>query len=173
MVRPKKRKENTPIRSSLETGSELLSKVEDGMGAIAKPDRVYFSARIRAAFGDSLNLDEAFRESHPKEHRWDYLLGHEASHELVAVEPHSAKQDEIATVIGKRAAAKGQLRSHLEDGVFVSKWLWVASGRVHFADTEKARRRLDQNGVQFVGTRVDAKHLPVVGPRSGKRRRRD
>jgi hypothetical protein len=39
----------------------------------------------------------------------------------------------------------------------------VASGKVHFADTEKARLRLDQNGIKFVGTRVLAKHLPDDG----------
>jgi 6-phosphogluconate dehydrogenase len=33
----------------------------------------------------------------------------------------------------------------------IAAWLWVASGKVHFADTEKVRRRLDQSGIEFVG----------------------
>jgi DNA-directed RNA polymerase beta subunit len=79
----------------------------------------------------------------------------------VAVEPHSAKQDEISTVIKKRTAAREQLKAHLHDVSRVTTWLWVASGKVHFANTEKARVRLDQNGIEFVGTRVTAKHLPI------------
>ena len=94
------------------------------------------------------------------------MLGHEPSGELVAVEPHSAKQDEITTVIKKRSAAREQLKDHLREGARVTKWLWVASGKVHFADTEKVRRLLDQNGIEFVGTKVAMKHLPSA-PTSG------
>jgi hypothetical protein len=78
---------------------------------------------------------------------------------VIAVEPHSAKQDEISTVICKRKAAIEQLKGHLLDGARISKWLWVASGKVHFASTEKARIRLDQNGIAFAGTQVTKKHL--------------
>ena len=97
---------------------------------------------------------------HEQANRWDYLLGHAPSGKVVAVEPHSAKQDEITTVINKRAAAREQMRAHLNDGARVAKWLWVASGKVHFANTEKARLRLDQHGIEFVGTKVTSKHLP-------------
>jgi hypothetical protein len=35
-----------------------------------------------------------------------------------------------------------------------------SSGRVQFADTEKARRHLDQNGIEFVASQVLPRHLP-------------
>ena len=76
---------------------------------------------------------------HEQANRWDYLLGHAPSGNVVAVEPHSAKQDEITTLINKRVAAREQMRGHLRDGARVAKWLWVASGKVHFANTEKTR----------------------------------
>jgi hypothetical protein len=91
--------------------------------------------------------------------RWDYLLGHTSSGQIVALEPHSAKTDEISSVIRKRRAAIEQLRIHLRTGLHISSWLWVASGKNHFADTEKARRLLDQNGIEFVGKQVLARHL--------------
>jgi hypothetical protein len=106
------------------------------------------------------------------------LLGHAPSAEVVAVEPHSAKQDEVTTVIRKKRAALDQLKDHLRDGARMAKWLWVTSGKVHFADTEKTRRLLDEKGIEFVGTRVYAKHLPLAAapanqrPHAARKRRR-
>jgi hypothetical protein len=130
------------------------------MRAVKRADRGCFQERVRQQFEDSLYLDDALHAGHERENRWDYLLGHAPSATVVAVEPHPAKQDHISMLIRKRSAAKEHLKSHLEDGACISRWLWVASGEVHFADTEKARRQLDQNGIQFVGKKVMARHLP-------------
>lgn len=150
----------TILRGALKEGSGLLPEVKDGMGAVKNSHRDYFDPAIRQTFADSLELDEAVKVGHEQENRWDYLLGHQTSGQLIAVEPHSAKQDEITTVIKKRSAARDQLKDHLRDGTRIAKWLWVASGKVHFANTEKTILRLSQNGIEFVGTRVAAKHLP-------------
>jgi hypothetical protein len=147
------------------------------MDAVEKSHRGYFDEAIRSSFADSLELDEAMHADHDQENRWDYLLGHSPSDEVIAVEPHSAKQGQITTVIRKRAAARAQLAEHLRDGARISRWLWVASGKVHFADTEKAKRELDQNGIEFVGTKVLAKHLSMASStdrttvRRGRRRK--
>lgn len=162
----------TPVRRSLRDTSSLLAYVADGLGALENAHRGYLDDSIRSAFADSLDLDEALRAGHEQENRWDYLLGHGPSAEVVALEPHSAKQDEITTVIKKRRAALDQLEGHLEAGARVSKWLWVASGKVHFADTEKTRRLLDQNGIEFVGRRVCGKHLPAQPQQGAAGRRR-
>jgi len=156
----KKNSKKTPLRVALKKESPLLPLVVDGMGAVLNSHRDYFDSSIRSSFADSLELDEAVREGHEQENRWDYLLGHVPSGGVVAVEPHSAKHDEITTVIKKREAALGHLKEHLNNGVKITKWLWVASGKVQFANTEKAKLRLDQKGIQFVGTKVTAKHLP-------------
>lgn len=151
----------TPVRRALRAKSSLLASVRDGLGAVESSHRAYFDAQIRSAFADSLDADEALRPDHNQENRWDYLLGHALTQEIVGVEPHSANEGGVTAVIKKRSAAIEQLRAHLRDGVKIAKWLWVASGRVHFANTERARFRLDQNGIEFVGTRVMAKHLPA------------
>jgi hypothetical protein len=150
----------TPVRRALHEHSALQRSVVDGLGAVKRVDRDYFDAKVRSDFADSLELDEAMRPGRDRENRWDYLLGHARSGEVVAVEPHSAREDQITKVIRKRTAAREQLKGHLRDGARVAKWLWVASGEVQFADTEKTRRQLDQNGIEFVGRRVMAKHLP-------------
>lgn len=121
--------------------------------------RIYFDEAVRSSFADSLDIDEALKEGREQENRWDYLLGHEPSKQVVGIEPHSAENSEITTVIKKRQAARRQLQEHLRDGVLVAKWLWVASGRVQFAPMEKATFRLAQNGIQFVGRKITNKHL--------------
>jgi len=150
----------TPLRAALLTQSSLRPLVVNGIGAVEAAHRDYFEPGIRSTFSDSIDLDAALKKGHSQENRWDYLLGHLPSGQVVAVEPHSAKQDEITTLIKKRDAARQQLKDHLRDDVRIVKWLWVASGKVQFADTEKARRLLDQNGIEFVGTKVLEKHLP-------------
>ena len=169
----RRRQAVTTLRSSLRDDSSLQSSVRDGLGAVETADRNLFEASIRASFDDSLNFDEAMREGHEQENRWDYLLGHALSRQVVAVEPHSAKQDEISTVVKKLAAAKEHARPHLKDGIKVSRWLWVASGNIQFASTEKVVLQLAQKGIDFVGRRVLAKHLPqAAAPLPRKRRRR-
>jgi hypothetical protein len=167
----------TPLRRMLRERSPLQASVRDGMDAVEKSHRDYFDPSIRPTFADSLELDEALRAGREQENRWDYLLGHSPSGEAIAIEPHSAKQDQVTTVIRKRRAALAQLAEHLRDGARISRWLWVASGKVQFAKTEKAKLMLDQNGIEFVGTKVLAKHLPVAEPtgstdRTSTRRKR-
>lgn len=150
----------TPVRTALQDKSTLRPEVVDGLDAVEASHHKYFAADVRTDFSDSLDLDKAMKAGREQENRWDYLLGHHSSGKVVGVEPHSAKQDQVQTVIKKRSAALVQLKDHLRDGTRVDRWLWVASGNVHFADTEKSRRLLDQNGIQFVGKSVAAKHLP-------------
>lgn len=144
----------------LRSDSALLPAVNDGLAAVKKADRDYIDADVRTDFADSLDLDHALQQGHEQEHRWDYLLGHAPSAQVIALEPHSAKQDEVTTLIKKRRAALDQLKPHLRTGGRISCWLWVASGDVHFADTERARKMLDENGILFVGKRVRSSHLP-------------
>jgi hypothetical protein len=149
----------TPIRAALAPTSPLRAQTLDGLQALKSRDRRHLVADVHGAIADSLDIDEAFRSDHPAENRWDYLLGHEPSGGIVGLEPHTAKQDEVSTVIRKKEEAKQQLSGHLKPGKRVSKWLWVASGKNHFANTERTRRRLDEHGIDFVGGRILARHL--------------
>lgn len=154
-----KRRPDTPIRAALVQHSPLHPQIHDGMNAVKTSDRKHFSA-VRTAFADSLELDEAVKAHHAQANRWDYLLGHEASGEVIAVEQHKAETGEISTIISKKNAAAQQIAPHLKPGKRVSRWLWVSSGKTLFADTEKAGRRLDQSGIKYVGSQIQPRHLP-------------
>jgi hypothetical protein len=124
-------------------------------------------------FLDSLDLDKATRERHPNDARWDYLLGHDASSRVVAIESHSAETSQVSLVIQKRTASLEHLHGQLADGHYVAAWYWTASGRVDFVPHEKVVNRLSQNGIQFVGGRLEAKHLVHLSKATtGQRRKR-
>jgi hypothetical protein len=173
MVKGTSRK--TPVRSALVETSELLPSVADGLGALSAAHRELFDREVRASFADSLDLDEAMKRGREEENRWDYLLGHGASGEVVAVEPHSAKDGQTDTVLKKKIAARAHLKDHLRDGARIHKWLWVSAGKVHFANTEKTKFLLLQNGIDFAGSKITAKHLssaskPASARRLGRKR---
>ena len=115
---------------------------------------------FRTAIEDSLDIDAALRPGRDQENRWDYLLGHSATGKVIAVEPHSAKQDQIKKIIDKKEAALDQMRNHLQPTVHIVSWIWVASSNVQFANTDKARLRLAQKGIEFAGKQLTFKHLP-------------
>lgn len=167
----KRKKKITPTRKALVATSSLRPSVVDGIGAMKKADRKLLDSKVRSAFSDSLDLDMALQPKHPQQNRWDYLLGHEPSGEVVGLEPHSAKQDEVSTVIRKRTAALEQLVGHLRDGKKVAEWYWVASGKIQFADIEKTAVRLAENGIKWVGPRLLERHLPSA-PKERKGRTR-
>ncbi|NKE44360.1 hypothetical protein HB662_06195 [Roseomonas frigidaquae] len=152
-------KPSTPVKLALQPNSPLLSQVKDGLGAIQSTHRRHIDQELREHFVDSIDTDRALQKGREQEHRWDYLIGHGPTKKVFGLEPHSAENSEISTVISKLAAARIQLREHLRDGVNVAEWFWVASGEVQFAPLEKATLRLNQSGIKFVGRKVMAKHI--------------
>jgi hypothetical protein len=151
----------SPLRGALLTESKLQNNVTDGLAAMKPNDRACVDEQLRSSFADSIDIDTFFQPEYSHKNRWDYLLGHTQTGHIIAVEPHSAKNDEVSTVISKRREAREQLRPHLRDGVTIAAWLWVASGSVYLMPMDKQILRLSQNGITFVGRRVLAKHIPM------------
>lgn len=147
----------TPVQAALESSSCLVEHVQAGLGAIEKSHRVLIAEDVKIQIDESLDLDAAIQPNFPNDNRWDYLLGHNGK--VLGLEPHSAKDDQVSTVISKRIAAKDHLKSHLKPGSRVHAWFWVASNRVEFANTERTTRRLDESGICFVGKQLKAKHI--------------
>jgi hypothetical protein len=160
----------SPIRTALRARSPLQSAVCEGLGALEKPHKQLIEAAVRTTFVDSLEIDEGLRKGNDTANRWDYLLGHGESSVIVAFEPHSAATGDATTVIAKKKAAQIQLREHLKPGARVAAWMWVASGRVDFVPHDRVLRRLDQEGITFVGGMLKAKHLVNVGASPKSRR---
>jgi hypothetical protein len=139
------------LAKALNDRSELRNHLKNGMGAFARRDVRLIAAAKRAQIGDSVDLDAAARDEFPEANRWDYVVSVPAVAQIVGIEPHSAKDAEISVVIAKKMHAIEYLRAHLQDGYRVAKWLWVSHGAVGFSRMERARRLLDQNGIEFVG----------------------
>lgn len=152
----------TPIRTALLPTSFLLPLTREGAQALKREHLALIEEEIRGCFADSLDLDKALEKDHEQENRWDYLLGHEETRKIFGLEPHTANNHEVSTVIKKRARAIEQLAGHLRPGARVADWFWVASGKVDFLPIEKAHNRLASNGIKFVGTRLLKKYLPVA-----------
>ena len=147
-----------PVSRAL-TGSYLAGAIRGGIQALPNDKRKHIAKSVRSDFVDSLNLDEATRPRHPTDARWDYLLGHAPSSQIVAIETHAAETSQVSRVIQKRAASLDHLRGQLRAGHYIAAWYWAASGRVDFVPFEKAMFRLKENGIEFVGGRLEAKHL--------------
>jgi hypothetical protein len=164
-----------PVSRALKN-SYLAEAIQQGIQAIPSQNRRHISESMRSEFLDSLDLDEASRQRYPEDARWDYLLGHARSSQIVAVETHSAETSQVSRVIQKRTASLGHLQDQLSEGCNVAAWYWAASGRIDFVPHEKIVLRLSQNGIQFVGGCLEAKHLAHLSPRTrpsknGKRRK--
>ena len=165
----------TPVRAALRKESALHGAVATGLGAIEHAHKDYIEDTLRSQFADSLALDEALHAGHEQENRWDYLLGHKPSQQVVGLEPHSARTDQVRTVIKKRTAALRQLQDHLTPGTRIAAWYWVASGTVDFLAIEKTTLQLDQAGITFVGTALRSKfmkNLPLNAKAASRQVRR-
>jgi len=160
-----------PVHRALKD-SYLAKAIQDGLQAVPGDKRRHIAETIRPEFLDSLDLDKATRERHPTDARWDYLLGHASSSKVVAIETHPAETSHVSQVIEKRTASLGHLRDQLTEGHRVAAWYWVASARVDFVPHEKTMIRLGQNGIQFVGGRLEAKHLASLSGHTTQPRKR-
>jgi hypothetical protein len=125
------------------------------MDAFFARDRALIAPAERPKIGDSLNLDDALLREFPNANRWDYVFSVPAVGKLIALEPHTAKDSEISVVIAKKEHAAWQLREHLLPRFGISRWLWVSHRRNSFSRMERARRRLDQAGIEYLGRSVD------------------
>ncbi|HEY0481343.1 MAG TPA: hypothetical protein VGD37_27695 [Kofleriaceae bacterium] len=164
-----------PVSRALD-GSYLAADIRPGLQAVPNEPRGHIAESIRRDFADSLDLDAASRTRHPGDARWDYLLGHAPSSQVIGVETHSAETSQVTRVIQKRAASLVHLRDQLRAGHRVAAWYWAASGPVDFVPHEKTVIRLNDNGIRFVGGRLEPRHLAELSskpiPAPGRRRTR-
>ncbi len=143
-------KQTPLLRTALRRDSHLQKHVKKGTSAFDRRDLALVAESERSRIGDSLDLDAATQPELPNENRWDYVLSLPDLSEIVGIEPHAAKDSEIGVVIAKKKNAVQYLQGHFCSGHRVKRWFWVSHGRVGFSRMDRARRRLDQNGILFV-----------------------
>jgi hypothetical protein len=144
----------THLKEALNKTSPLRGLVQVGMGAFAARDIKLIAEDQRSRIGDSLDLDAASRGEHPDANRWDYIISIPDSQRFVGIEPHTAKDDQISVVIQKKEHAIHYLRSHFRESHRITRWYWVTHGTVSFSKMDRARRRLDEKGIEFVGRKL-------------------
>lgn len=125
-----------------------------GLGGMLARDRQLILHAQRARITDSLNLEAAMAAAGHAGKKWDYLLSIRDTGKVVALEPHPAFDSEIPAIVQKRREARLFLASHFRSGAAVHRWLWVSHGPCSFNRNERARRELDQNGIEYVGRLV-------------------
>jgi hypothetical protein len=150
-----------PVAAALRETSALQPQVKPGLGALESRHKECIAQDLRRAFADSQDIDAGLRRGREREHRWDYLLGHRDSSQVIALEPHPVSDGEIKEIIRKKAAAQEQLSDHLKADARIVAWLWVASDSVPLAPTERGTLLLNQAGIRFVGTTVRIRDIPV------------
>ena len=94
-------KSDSPILAALRKDSTLRKEVKTGLEAVLTKHRSHFDNSIRNSFADSVDIDEGFKKGNEQQNRWDYLLGHKSNKKIIGVEPHSAENSEISTVISR------------------------------------------------------------------------
>lgn len=139
------------LKSAFQETSHLRAHIETGLHALSQRDVRLVAESERSKVGDSIDLDAATRAEFPEAHRWDYVISLPASSQLVGIEPHAARESEISVVVAKKRHALEYLKNHLRAGYSIAKWFWVSHKSVHFSRMEPAQRRLNQNGITFVG----------------------
>lgn len=142
------------LADALTTTSSLLVLRLAGLGAIVARDRRLILLDQRTRITDSLNLEAALAATGHSGKKWDYLLSVGDTRKVVALEPHTASDTDIAAVIQKRREARLFLTRHFRTGSAVHRWLWVSHGPCSFSNNERARRQLDQHGIEYVGRLV-------------------
>ena len=147
---------NHKLLSALRQNSYLRPHVRDGLSAISGRDVELIAVSERGNVAESINLDAATQQEFPNDHRWDYIVYVRNGKVMLGIEPHPARDGEIQVVITKRRRAIAVLRDHLMPGTVVARWIWVSHGRVGFSSMERARRQLDQNGIEFSGRLIRA-----------------
>lgn len=147
-------KKTYTLAAAFKQSSPLQKEIKAGVSALKRADKAIISEAERRRIHDSIDLDEAYKKECPGDPRWDYLLSLPSTSKLIGIEPHSFKDSGITEVIRKKEYSRAYLRNHFNEGYFISDWYWVSQGKVRFSDTGSARRKLDQNGIQFGGRHI-------------------
>lgn len=139
--------------------SRLRDDVKQGCRAIKTTDRNLIQPAVRTSISESIDLDEAMRGDYPHDSRWDYLIFESANGSIFALEPHSARDDQVDVVVRKKQAACSQLLSHTDEISAIQKWLWVSGGSAKISKGDKRMRKLNKAGITYIGRQLKKMHL--------------
>lgn len=144
----------TAFRQAVEKTPNLgPDAFNEGLGALAKPDKQRLTVNAPQALCGSVNLDERLKKTAPQAARWDYAVCHGSKPPRVHwIEVHPASDYGVSDVQKKIDWLRLWLN---EDGRRLAKFdrafVWISSGSTTFTRTSPAARRLAQAGVIAAG----------------------
>jgi hypothetical protein len=136
----------------------LTNAYRPGLQGLREIDRNRIDCKNPRSLRGSNNLDEALKDAHAQEPRWDYGIGvnvNRGTDRAIWIEVHPASHHHVDEVLTKHRWLKGWLASSAPllnqiDAEFV----WVASGNVSIPPNSPLRRKLDARGVRLAGARL-------------------
>jgi hypothetical protein len=108
-----------------------------------------------------VNVDEALRQTHPTDSRWDYAVGlavNRSTDFALWIEVHPANSLHVDTVIKKRRWLRSWLQAagaELKKITPGRNYVWLATSPVALPQNSSQRKKLAEEGVQLRSQRLN------------------
>ncbi|MCS6848533.1 MAG: hypothetical protein RMN52_12575 [Anaerolineae bacterium] len=131
-----------------------------GLKAIAPSDKAKIKCRHPKRLKGSVCVDEALQGVKPVDPRWDYAIGYghtTNSEQIIWAEVHpAASGDNLKEVRGKLDWLIEWLRTEAQPMNYDPRRIvWVATGSSSFSANDPKLRALRDQGLEFVGGRLE------------------
>ncbi|WP_008314814.1 hypothetical protein [Leptolyngbya sp. PCC 6406] len=137
------------FRSAVQSTPSLQAALKPGLRALGSNSSKIKSNDPGKCEG-SIDIDTTVRAQYPNSSRWDYALGYGGK--TYFVEVHSAKTDEVSSVLNKLQWLKDFLvRDVPELNKEPRSFHWIASGKVAILPSSSQARQLAQKGLRVAG----------------------
>jgi hypothetical protein len=133
----------------------LASAYRPGLQGLREVDRNRITCKNPRSLTGSVDLDEALKESHPHDNRWDYGVGiaiDKKTDDVIWIEVHPASSHHIEEVLKKHRWLLGWLASSAPLlGQMNAKFVWIATGKVSIPQGSPQRRRIGELDIHLAG----------------------
>ena len=145
-------RENT-FQKAVNDTPQVSACYKEGKQAILGKERDKIQLTDATKCGGSLFIDECLinKKLFPNDHRWDYAIDYDG--EVFFFEVHSAKTDEVSTIIKKLEWLKQWLREHAPNinslrATSKTPYYWVQSNGYHILKNSAQERLIQQKGLK-------------------------
>ncbi|MCT7988121.1 hypothetical protein [Laspinema olomoucense] len=135
------------FQSAIENTPALKAAYKKGLQALGSNSSKIKPGNSKKCEG-SVDIDTTLVASYPNDSRWDYALGYDGN--TYFVEVHSAKTDEVKTVLKKLAWLKDFLIQEAPElNQEPKQFHWIASSSNHILPQSSQSRQLANSGLKL------------------------
>jgi hypothetical protein len=157
------------LQAAIAPISELAGRLQPGLAALTKTERVAVEPQDSKRLRGSLELDSALRATFPNANRWDYAVAYqhasrsEGDEDVYWIEFHSAHDHGATEVLRKVRWLKEWLAGEGKHLAFPGRrsFTWIASGKISMTRNSQRARQLAKERVDF-----PIKHLNIADQKS-------